>query len=62
MCGPVLERSTSAVLGCSAMLSNKGIRSLDRCFTPDGRRRCVVGSGANIYGGKLNKIVFLQLE
>ena len=62
MCGPVLERSTSAALGCSAVLSNKGIRSLDRCFTPDGRRRYVVGSGATLYGGRVNKITFLQLE
>jgi hypothetical protein len=60
MCGPVIERSTSAVLYCSAVLSNKGIRSVDRCFTPGVRRRCVVGSGATVYGGKVNKIVFRQ--
>jgi len=62
ICGPVLERSTSAVLGCSAVLSNKGIRSLYKCFTPDGRRRYVMVSGATVYGGKVNKIAFLQLE
>ena len=50
------------MLGCIAVLSSKGIRSLDRCFTPDGRRRYFVGSGATVYGGKVNRIACLQLE